>query len=316
MARQRRARRARPRRRSRLHQHAQLGDGIAARRRARAERHPAGRDARGDGRGLLDGAAHAGDEGGARRPARSSSIEVEWTTLGEYLDHLDTARRRTERRLLRRLGDGARARARRGRPAADARTSWRACRRSCARRCGRSARPRRGARLRAGVLRGHRRAHRARSCGRDSAGMYITHLRSEGNALPRGARRAPARSSRACAVSRGEIYHLKAAGRVELAQARARDRAHGGSAALRARRSPPTCTRTRPARPGSTVRCRRGCRRAASRPGATRLQEHEHARARRARDEDARPTTGRTCSGSPARRTSGCSPSRTRSCGR
>ena len=50
-------RRPRPRGRAGLHQHAELGEREPDRRRPRAERHPPGRDAGGDGRGRVDGPA-------------------------------------------------------------------------------------------------------------------------------------------------------------------------------------------------------------------------------------------------------------------
>ena len=65
--------------------------------------------------------------------------------------------------------------------------------------------------LRAGVLREHRRAHRV--VPRDAAqygGMYISHIRSEGNALLEGVDEL-VRIAREAGVA-AEIYHLKAAG--------------------------------------------------------------------------------------------------------
>ena len=56
-----------------LHQHAELGDEIAVRRRPRDERTPAGRDPGSDGRGLVDGAAQRRDEASSRSSARATS---------------------------------------------------------------------------------------------------------------------------------------------------------------------------------------------------------------------------------------------------
>ena len=94
--------------------------------------------------------------------------------------------------------------------------------------------------------------------------MYISHMRSEGNRLLEAVDEliTIAREARI----RAEIYHLKAAGKAnwpKLDEAIAKIEA----AQRRGSRSPPTCTPTPRARPVSTPRCRRGCRRAATRRG-------------------------------------------------
>ena len=67
-----------------------------------------------------------------------------------------------------------------------------------------------------------RRAHRARQGGRaESGGAYISHMRSEGDRLLEGIDELD-RASREAAGMHGEIYHLKAAGRDELAEDGAR----------------------------------------------------------------------------------------------
>ena len=94
-------------------------------------------------------------------------------------------------------------------------------------------------------------------------GGYISHMRSEGDRflealdeLIRIAREAKVHA---------QVYHLKAAGEKQLAEdEQAIDEDRSGAQG-RAARSPPTCTATRPARPGSTRRCRPGCRKAARR---------------------------------------------------
>ena len=60
-------------RRAGLHQHAELGDRVADRRRPRAERHPAGRHARGLRRGRVDGPAQRRDEEGDASSSRATS---------------------------------------------------------------------------------------------------------------------------------------------------------------------------------------------------------------------------------------------------
>ena len=54
----------------------------------------------------------------------------------------------------------------------------------------------------------------------------------------------------------------------QLGPLRRGDRADRGGARRRASGSPPTCTPISPARPGSTRRCRSGCRPAGARPGS------------------------------------------------
>ena len=98
-----------------------------------------------------------------------------------------------------------------------------------------------------------------------SGGMYISHMRSEGNRLLEAIDETLTIAREA--KIRAEIYHLKASGAIELEQARRGDREDRGARARKGSRSPPTCTPTPPGRPGSTPRCRRGCRRAATRRG-------------------------------------------------
>ena len=92
-ARGRRARRASTDRRqrqggvARLHQHAVLGDGVAAGRRPRAKRSAPGRDPGSDGRGRLHGPAHAEDEAACRAAADRHPLQ----------DRLDDARRNISR---------------------------------------------------------------------------------------------------------------------------------------------------------------------------------------------------------------------------
>ena len=106
----------------------------------------------------------------------------------------------------------------------------------------------------------------AREAGR-YGGTYISHMRSEAGQLLEAVDEL-IRIAREAKVP-AEIYHLKAAGQTELAEdgsgdcARSRTRAGPGS------RLPPTCTRTRPAPPASTRRCRRGCRRADCESGSS-----------------------------------------------
>ena len=82
----------------------------------------------------------------------------------------------------------------------------------------------------------------------------------------RGGRRADHDRARGRACP-AEIYHLKAAGEANWPKLDAGDREGRGGARARACGSPPTCTPTPPARPASTPRCRRGCRKAATRRG-------------------------------------------------
>ena len=221
--------------------------------------------------------------------------DIEWTTLGEYLDYLERARRLPQRRLAS----------------------------SAPRRCAstssatRTARRRRGARAHAGA-RARRRWRRARSASAprsstrrrfyaktdelialckaaaEYGGMYISHMRSEGNRLLEAVDEL-IRIAREAGV-RAEIYHLKAAGepnwpKLDAGRSRgSRPRARAGLAHHRRH-----VHRTPPAPPGSTRRCRRGCRRAGSTPGSSACKDPAIRARVRARDAHARPTTGRTC---------------------
>ena len=92
-------------------------------------------------------------------------------------------------------------------------------------------------------------------------GGYISHIRSEGDRYLEALDELIA-ISRATGA-RAQVYHLKPAGEANW------DLSEAGLGAARTRRapkgstSPPTSTPTSPARPGSTRRCRLGCRRAA-----------------------------------------------------
>ena len=86
-------------------------------------------------------------------------------------------------------------------------------------------------------------------------------------------RRSPARSGRRVdryRASRADARRdlsPQGRGQIELAQDRPGDRARSTRRARKACTSPPTCTRTPRARPASTPRCRPGCRRAVTTPG-------------------------------------------------
>ncbi len=97
-------------------------------------------------------------------------------------------------------------------------------------------------------------------------GMYISHMRSEGNRFLEAIDELIEIARRAKLPA--EIYHLKAAGQQNWGKLDAADREDRGRPRLRASRSPPTCTPTPPAPPASTPPCRPGCRRAASKPGS------------------------------------------------
>ena len=97
-------------------------------------------------------------------------------------------------------------------------------------------------------------------------GGYISHMRSEGDRFLEALDEL-IRISREAKVP-AQVYHLKAGRSEELAEDAAGDREDRGGAHSRAARSPRTCIRTPPVRPGSMRRCRRGCRRAASTPGS------------------------------------------------
>ena len=97
-----------------------------------------------------------------------------------------------------------------------------------------------------------------------SGGMYISHLRSEGNRLLESIDELIAIAEASGAPA--EIYHLKASGRQTGRSSTprwpaSRPPAPGGCA------SPPTCTPIRRAPPALMPPCRLGCRRAATRLG-------------------------------------------------
>ena len=250
----------------RLHQHAELGDREPDRRRARAERYPAGRDAGGDGRGRVDGPVERPRE--ANEAARQGDIKyrIDWTTLGEYLAYLEkkgispnvasfvgattvrvhelgegdvdpTPEQLQRMRMLVRqaMDEGAM-----GvgssliyAPANFAETPELIALASEAGRCG---------------------------------GMYISHIRDEGPKLIEAIDELVEISEKSGAPA--EIYHFKQSGRDNW---RKIDAAIARVEAARARGlgSPPTCTPIRPARPGSTRRCRCGSRPAGSSNGSS-----------------------------------------------
>ena len=247
-ARPRRDRRRRARGRARLHQHALLGRRVAARRRPFALRHPPGRDPRGVRRRHVDGSAQRRRCGSGSRATRPRlRYEIPWQPSASTCD---ISRRRASRPMSRR--SSARPRC--------------ACTRSATKlarptpeeldrmtRPGRSRDARRGdgrrivAPLRPGDLRlDAELTALPRSPRAEFDGMYITHIRDEGDRLLESIDeflRHRARSG-----VRGEVYHLKASNgenwdRAEPRSRRSRRRAPPGC------RSPPTCTRTRRARP-------------------------------------------------------------------
>ena len=199
--------------------------------------------------------------------------DIAWTSLGEYLEHLQIARHRAERRVASsappRRASTCSAKSTRSAPTRSSSRCRRIVRTGDG---GRRARRRCVAHLRAGHVRGDR--------------------RTRGDLVPKP-RAAAARTSRTCAakaiacskrwtrrstIARRaqipvEIYHLKAAGKSNWDKIDAGDRAHRQGARRKVCASPPTCTRTPRARPASTPRCRPGCRTADTKPGCKRLKD-------------------------------------------
>ncbi len=139
------------------------------------------------------------------------------------------------------------------------------------------------AHLRAGHVREDRRACRAGKGRRRSAGgMYIAHIRSEGDRLLEALDESIRIAREADIPRRG--LPLQGGGRVELAEAGPGHRQDRLRARRGARPSPPTCTPTRRAPPGSTRRCRPGCRKAASTAWIKRLKDPAIRAPRQARD--------------------------------
>ena len=66
-----------------------MGDGVSHRRRPRHERHQTGRHARSDGRRTFDGPAQRNDESEKIERQGSIKYDIEWTTLGDYLEYLE-----------------------------------------------------------------------------------------------------------------------------------------------------------------------------------------------------------------------------------
>ena len=175
--------------------------------------------------------------------------------------------RHSQRRVVRRRDDCPRARARRGGCRSDARAAES------------HARARRQA-MKEGALGvgsvAHLRARyyaetpelvaltsEAAKCG----GMYISHMRCEGNRLLEAIDELITISK---AVRRAGRNLPPQAGRpAELGQARCRHRQGRSRARATASASPPTCTPTRPARPASMRPCRPGCSQAAWRRGSS-----------------------------------------------
>ena len=87
-------------------------------------------------------------------------------------------------------------------------------------------------------------------------GKYISHMRSEGNRLLEALDEL-IRISREAKIP-AEIYHIKAAGETELAEARRVSGADRSRAKRRPQNHAPTCTPTPRAAPGSTPACRHG----------------------------------------------------------
>ena len=134
-------------------------------------------------------------------------------------------------------------------------------------------------------------------------GMYISHMRSEGDRLVESVDELIEISRRSGAPA--EIYHLKQAGRAnwgKLDQVIARVEA-ARAAGLG---SPPTCTPTPPAGPGSRRRCRRGSRTAASRRCSSGCEIPRRSRGSSARCSSPAPI-GKISTSTPAP-TASCSP--------
>ena len=103
----------------------------------------------------------------------------------------------------------------------------------------------------------------AAKCG----GMYISHMRSEGNKLLEAIDELITISKQSGAPA--EIYHFKQAGQANWGKLDAAIAKVERGARERASGSPPTCTPTPPARRASTPRCRPGCSPAVSRNGSS-----------------------------------------------
>ena len=271
-ARPARDRRARARGRAGLHQHAELGDRKPDPGRPRPERHPPGRDARSDGRRLVDGAAQRRD---AARSliARQDDIRypITWTTLGEYLEHLE--RRGIAPNVASFVGAATVRIHELGEGDVDPTPAQLARMRALVRQAMNEGAMGVGSSL---IYAPGNFAEtdelvalvtEAGRCG----GMYISHMRSEGDRILAIGRRADR-----------DLPPLRRAGRNLPSQARrARqlgalrrgDPADRGGARARASGSPPTCTPIPPARPGSTRRCRSGCRPAGREAWIARLRD-------------------------------------------
>ena len=98
-------------------------------------------------------------------------------------------------------------------------------------------------------------------------GMYISHMRSEGDRLLEAIDEL-IRIAREAGLP-GRDLPPQGVGQGELGKDGRRDRQGRGGARRRACASPRTCTPTSRARPGSTPPCRPGCRRAGSTPGSS-----------------------------------------------
>ena len=223
------------------------------------------------------------------------------------------ARRRTERRVLRRRDHGARAtcsasddvQPTAGRARADARPRATG---DGGRRAGR----RLVADLRAGQLREDRRARRAVTEARPLR-RHVHHAHAQRGRPALEAVAGDDRDRARDAARPAEIYHLKAAGEVELGQARRGHRDDRRGARARACASAPTCTPTSAAPPASTPRCRPGCRTAASRPGSSACATRRSARASIAEMRDPAPAWENLLLARRRRRHAAARASRTRS---
>ena len=103
--------------------------------------------------------------------------------------------------------------------------------------------------------------------GRQCGGMYISHMRCEGDRLVEAVDELD-RDFAPIGRPRRNLPPQDGGAR-QLGQTRLGGRARSRRRAPRACGSPPTCTPTPPARPGSMRRCRPGCRRAGSRRGSS-----------------------------------------------
>ena len=98
-------------------------------------------------------------------------------------------------------------------------------------------------------------------------GMYISHMRSEGNKLLEAIDELIAISKQSGAPA--EIYHFKQGGKPNWGKLDAAIAKVEAAPARPASASPPTCTPTPPVRRASTPPCRRGCSPAGSRRGSS-----------------------------------------------